>query len=37
VFALDGANAPQVLLRDTLVADVIAAPAADSPDVQPWR
>jgi hypothetical protein len=37
VFALDGANAPQVLLRDTLVADVIAAPAADSPDVQIWR
>jgi hypothetical protein len=37
VFALDGANAPQVLLRDTLVADVIAAPAADTPDVQIWR
>jgi hypothetical protein len=37
VFALDGANPPQVLLRDTLVADVIAAPAAASPDVQPWR
>src|SRR5215510_1999875 len=37
VFALDGANAPQVLLRDTLVADVIAAPAADLPDVRPWQ
>jgi hypothetical protein len=36
-FALDGANPPQVLLRDTLVADVIAAPAAELPDVQPWR
>ena len=28
VFALDGANPPQVLLRDKLIADVIAAPAA---------
>src|SRR5215510_14446971 len=38
VFALDGANPPQVLLRDTLVADVIAAPAATSPDIQgPWK
>ena len=37
VFALDGANPPQVLLRDQLIADVIAAPAAASPDVQPWR
>src|SRR5215510_9819638 len=36
VFALDGANPPQVLLRDTLVADVIAAPAA-SPEVRPWK
>src|SRR5262245_48864278 len=36
-FALDGANQPQVLLRDKLIADVIAAPAADSPGVQPWR
>ena len=34
VFALDGANPPQVLLRDKLIADVIAAPAAASPDVQ---
>jgi hypothetical protein len=34
VFALDGANPPQVLLRDKLIADVIAAPAATSPDVQ---
>ena len=31
VFALDGANPPQVLLRDKLIADVIAAPAATSP------
>ena len=37
VFALDGTNPPQVLLRDTLVADVIAAPAAASPDVRPWQ
>jgi hypothetical protein len=40
VFALDGANPPQVLLRDKLIADVIAAPAAAaSPDmdIQPWR
>src|SRR5262249_43671305 len=37
VFALDGANPPQVLLRDKLVADVIAAPAPDVPDVQPWK
>ena len=37
VFALDGANPPQVLLRDQLIGDVIAAPAAASPDVQPWR
>jgi hypothetical protein len=37
VFALDGANPPQVLLRDRVIADVIVAPAADSPDVQgPW-
>lgn len=28
VFALDGANPPQVLLRDKLIADVIAAPPA---------
>jgi hypothetical protein len=28
VFALDGANPPQVLLKDKLIADVIAAPAA---------
>ena len=28
VFALDGANPPQLLLRDKLIADVIAAPAA---------
>ena len=34
VFALDGANPPQVLLRDKLIADVIAAPAAASPEVQ---
>jgi hypothetical protein len=34
VFALDGANPPQVLLRDKLIADVIAAPAATSPEVQ---
>jgi hypothetical protein len=34
VFALDGANPPEVLLRDKLIADVIAAPAAASPDVQ---
>lgn len=27
VFVLDGANPPQVLLRDRLIADVIAAPA----------
>src|SRR5262245_50046350 len=37
VFALEGPNPPQVLLRDTLVADVIAAPAAASPDIQPWK
>jgi hypothetical protein len=35
VFALDGANPPQVLLRDQLIADVIAAPAAVAPDVRP--
>jgi hypothetical protein len=34
VFALDGANPPQILLRDKLIADVIAAPAADSPEIQ---
>jgi hypothetical protein len=33
VFALDGADPPQVLLRDQLIADVIAAPAAASPEV----
>src|SRR5262245_29224129 len=35
-FALDGPNSPQVLLRDKLIADVIAAPAATSPEVRPW-
>jgi len=34
VFALDGANPPQVLLRDKLIADVIAAPAVASPEVE---
>ena len=34
VFALEGANPPQVLLRDKLIADVIAAPVAGSPEVQ---
>ena len=34
VFALDGANPPQILLRDKLIADVIAAPAAASPEIQ---
>jgi hypothetical protein len=34
VFALDGANPPQVLLRDKLIAEVIAAPAMASPEVQ---
>ena len=34
VFALDGANPPQVLLKDKLIADVIAAPAAASPEIQ---
>jgi hypothetical protein len=33
VFALDGANPPRVLLRDKLIAEVIAAPAA-SPEAQ---
>jgi hypothetical protein len=37
VFALDGADPPQVLLRDQLIADVIAAPAAASSEVQPWK
>jgi len=37
VFALDGPNPPQVLLRDQLIADVIAAPAAAAPEVQPWQ
>jgi len=37
VFVLDGANPPQVLLRDKLIADVIAMPAATSPDVRPWQ
>jgi hypothetical protein len=34
VFALDGANPPQVLLRDRLIADVIAAPVAASPEIE---
>ena len=34
VFALEGANPPQVLLRDKLIVDVIAAPAAASPEIQ---
>jgi hypothetical protein len=34
VFALDGANPPRVLLRDRLIADVVAAPAAASPEIQ---
>ena len=33
VFAQDGANPPQVLLKEKLIADVIAAPAAATPDV----
>jgi hypothetical protein len=37
VFALNGSNSPQVLLRDKLVADVIAAPAATEPEVRPWQ
>jgi hypothetical protein len=37
VFALDGPHPPQVLLRDKLIADVIAAPAPDKPNVQPWQ
>ena len=37
VFALDGATQPQVLLRDKLIADVIAAPAATSPEIRPWQ
>ena len=37
VFALEGANPPQVLLRDKLIADVIAAPVAPSPEIQVWR
>ena len=37
VFALDGANPPQVLLRDKLIADVIAAPPAASPEMQARR
>jgi hypothetical protein len=36
-FALDGANPPQVLLRDKLIADVIAAPAEASPVARPWQ
>ena len=34
VFVVEGANPPQVLLRDRLIADVIAAPAAASPENQ---
>lgn len=37
VFVLDGATQPQVLLRDKLIADVVAAPVAASPDVRPWQ
>jgi hypothetical protein len=37
VFALDGPNPPQVLLKDKLIADVIAAPAPASPAVRPWQ
>ena len=33
VFALDGANPPQILLRDKLIADVIVAPEAASPEI----
>jgi hypothetical protein len=33
VFALDATNTPQVLMRDRLIADVIAAPAAASPEI----
>lgn len=38
VFALNGTNAPQVLLRDKLIADVIVAPAAPTTEVPsgPW-
>jgi hypothetical protein len=34
VFVLEGANPPQVLLRDKLIADVIAGPVAPSPNVR---
>jgi hypothetical protein len=37
VFVLDGKNPPQVLLRDKLIADVIAAPGSISSDIQPWK
>lgn len=37
VFALDGANPLQVLLKDKLIAEVITAPAPATPEVQIWR
>ena len=36
VFALDGANPPQVLLRDKVIVDVIVAPQRSTPKVQIW-
>jgi hypothetical protein len=36
VFALDGANTLQVLLKDKLIAEVITAPAPATPAVQIW-
>jgi hypothetical protein len=37
VFALDGANSPQLLFRDQLIADVIAVPEQSSPGIRLWK
>lgn len=37
VFALDGANPPQVLLKDKLIAEVIVAPEPPMPEVRIWQ
>lgn len=37
VFALDGANPPQVLLKDKLIAEVIVAPEPAMPEVRIWQ
>jgi hypothetical protein len=37
VFALDGTSPPQLLLKDQLIADVIAVPEESSPGLRVWK